>query len=105
MKKLEEKKRFEVKAWLIYRYLTLNPKELENAEYREFHGIVEKYYMKKFWLGTDKNRLKELFKYESEQPIIINKDIIEQSILEYKQNPELLASQGCLPKNGIFTLK
>lgn len=99
---LEEKKKFHVRAWLIFRYFSLNSTELDNEEYRAFYEASLQYFTKKFWFVED---LKTLFKLESEEHIEINKEVIDQTIFTYKQNPMLLVYRNNTPKNGIFTLK
>jgi len=99
IKELEEKKKFENKAWLIYRYLSQNPSKLASGDFQEFYRTIEKYFSRKFWCGTEEKTiegLQDMFKYESEQPILINSEIIALSILEYKQNPELLETAADL---------
>ena len=87
-----EKSQYVLRVWFVYRYFCQNPWVLANERYKSFHKILDEYFMQKYGLETEEQTRKgieELFKLESERPITINDEIINQLIDIYEKNPLL----------------
>ncbi|MBE6674973.1 MAG: hypothetical protein E7596_07685 [Ruminococcaceae bacterium] len=89
-----KEKQYRLKAWFAYRYLSRNPNFSANPEFQEFYLVLDKFFMEKYKLRTEKETregILQLFSYESEKPIVINENEILRLISEYENNPGLLS--------------
>lgn len=85
---------YEINAWFVYRYFCQNPKNLKNECYKEFYIILDTYFTNKYRLETEEKTrkgIKQLFSYESEKQIIVNKELIDWVIKSYKEDNTLLS--------------
>lgn len=86
-------RQYRLRVWFAYRYFCQSEKSLENERFRQFYLVLDKFFLHKYRQDTEENTrlcIKSLFKYESEQNIIINDDTINAMIDRYEANPSLL---------------
>ena len=90
-----EEREFRLRAWFAYRHLTQNSHLQKDERFSRFYSVADRFFIEKHTAYTGsalaaRERIRCLFRFESEKPIEVNEEYIVSLIEEYNKNPSLL---------------